>query len=402
MSVRSTLFVDQASINKTSDRALEPVYFHALTQIRIWPALLVLIAHVEFIKAMCGVKHIPNAFLFAFGHHAVSFFFVLSGFLLTYLMLSEYRQTGGIDIPKFFMRRILRVWPLYFLVIAIAYLVIRPFLMPSWAVGNAKLDVCDVACFIGMIPNLVIAQTHVVHGAAQTWFVGVEQQFCLFWPLLFLLFRRNPLVMMVGVIGLKLLILTLVESSYFHSLINDRVLADTIWRLVSCFDIEGLAVGGIGAFFLLTKPESMPVRVLSHSYGWVLCLLPLAFLIPLLPSHKWIIYFGPAEMIPTLAYAGLIVHLASKKESAPISLFDKTLSYLGTISFGIYMYQFLAIFIMVRLLSAGEFSDINYNILMYSGTIGLTILFSILSNRFFESWFLKRKGTYSTIRSAGA
>lgn len=57
--------------------------------------------------------------LFRNGGHAVTFFFVLSGFLITYLLLKERERMGTIKVKKFYLKRVLRIWPLYFLLIFI-------------------------------------------------------------------------------------------------------------------------------------------------------------------------------------------------------------------------------------------------------------------------------------------
>lgn len=57
----------------------------------------------------------------------VIFFFVLSGFLITYLLLEERRVSATVSIKKFYMRRILRIWPLYYLIVILGLFVFRTF-----------------------------------------------------------------------------------------------------------------------------------------------------------------------------------------------------------------------------------------------------------------------------------
>src|SRR5262245_59932952 len=94
------------------------VYFPNLNGLRFIAALAVIIHHIEQQKAdFC----LPNSFGAApiqlFGELGVVLFFVLSGFLLTYLLLEEEKTTATIGIRNFYIRRILRIWPLYFLII---------------------------------------------------------------------------------------------------------------------------------------------------------------------------------------------------------------------------------------------------------------------------------------------
>ena len=62
--------------------------------------------------------------ILSFGYLGVDFFFVLSGFLITYLILKEKEQTGKINVKDFYIRRFLRIWPLYFAVIVFSLIII--------------------------------------------------------------------------------------------------------------------------------------------------------------------------------------------------------------------------------------------------------------------------------------
>jgi peptidoglycan/LPS O-acetylase OafA/YrhL len=71
----------------------------------------------------------PDLPIFNKADAAVSFFFCLSGFLITYLLINEYKENGMINIKNFYLRRILRIWPLYFSVIFFAFFFYN-FLLP--------------------------------------------------------------------------------------------------------------------------------------------------------------------------------------------------------------------------------------------------------------------------------
>ena len=106
------------------------IYFPGLNGIRAVAAIAVVISHITIALKDFGLDpHIfgtfddgkPKGYILA--GYGVSVFFVLSGFLITYLLISE-KDSHSIDIKKFYIRRILRIWPLYYLYLIIAVITI--------------------------------------------------------------------------------------------------------------------------------------------------------------------------------------------------------------------------------------------------------------------------------------
>lgn len=89
------------------------IHFPGLNNLRFIAAMGVLIFHVELKKQLLGFKFYYMHQLINLGDVSVTLFFVLSGFLITYLLLAEREQTGTVAVKKFYTRRILRIWPLY-------------------------------------------------------------------------------------------------------------------------------------------------------------------------------------------------------------------------------------------------------------------------------------------------
>jgi len=90
------------------------VVFQGLNSLRFIAASLVVMHHSETIKKKNGIENLEWLGLFRNGSNAVTFFFVLSGFLITYLLLKESDKTGSVCVKNFYLKRILRIWPLYF------------------------------------------------------------------------------------------------------------------------------------------------------------------------------------------------------------------------------------------------------------------------------------------------
>src|SRR3954447_9736754 len=90
--------------------------FHSLDALRFFAFLKVFFLHIP-VATFAVFNFLKNG-----GGTGVVFFFVLSGFLITYILLSEKTLTGTIKLKNFYLRRILRIWPLYYLILCLAFL----------------------------------------------------------------------------------------------------------------------------------------------------------------------------------------------------------------------------------------------------------------------------------------
>lgn len=107
-------------------------------------------------------------------------FFALSAYLICELLLREKQLTGKVDMARFYKRRILRIWPLYYLSLLIGGLW-------SWHYGTLHADAKDFLAYALFVPNLVYMATHAFGGIASgpagpLWSISLEEQFYLLWP----------------------------------------------------------------------------------------------------------------------------------------------------------------------------------------------------------------------------
>ena len=107
---------------------MKKIYFPGLTEVRAIAAILVIIHHIELYKHRQEMYSLYDTFLNPFisslGKAGVYIFFTLSGFLISYLLLCERKKNGHINIIKFYTRRALRIWPLYYLILLLSWLLI--------------------------------------------------------------------------------------------------------------------------------------------------------------------------------------------------------------------------------------------------------------------------------------
>ncbi|MEO6638750.1 MAG: acyltransferase, partial [Ginsengibacter sp.] len=112
-------------------RRKEKIFFPNLDGLRFFSFFIVYLFHIWILMvdryALTGTNAGMVKFLFQNGEIGVNFFFVLSGFLITYLLIQEKKLTGKIHVGNFYVRRILRIWPLFYVCILFG-LVLYPLL----------------------------------------------------------------------------------------------------------------------------------------------------------------------------------------------------------------------------------------------------------------------------------
>ncbi|MGA2232637.1 MAG: acyltransferase [Tepidisphaeraceae bacterium] len=139
--------------------------------------LLVLFFHTLVSPDAAGMFRPIAAPLARFGWTGVDLFFVLSGFLVGGLLLKEIKKTGRLDIPRFLIRRGLKIWPGYFALLAYVFL--------QYAHHNGARS-----ALIKILPNLIHLQNYLGTIRGHTWSLAVEEHFYLLLPLLLLLLLK--------------------------------------------------------------------------------------------------------------------------------------------------------------------------------------------------------------------
>ena len=185
----------------------EKMFFIGLDKLRFYAFLLVFWQHTNslIIKKINEVKFL-NLINFDFieytGGLGVQFFFVLSGFLITYLLCKEQNRSHKINVLNFYFRRILRIWPVYYLVMFIGMFFI-PFLFHAYLFeGNYWMSLL-------FLNNLDVQNQFMITGIS--WSVAIEEQFYAVWPLFFIFLKRRWILFMSIIIA--------IISIYFNDVI---------------------------------------------------------------------------------------------------------------------------------------------------------------------------------------
>lgn len=362
-------------------------YFQGLNPFRFFAAFSVVLYHIERAKIDFGLTdNFPNAFIQFIGPVAVTFFFVLSGFLITYLLFEEKEKYKTVSVRQFYLRRVLRIWPLYYLIIILGI-----FVLPHLSMFNENHESFQtyppslLLMYFTFFSNLglVIAGEGILF-IAHTWSIGVEEQFYLFWPLL-IKFVKHPLRAIFGVIIVEYVL------KFLFAFLQSRhpdILFEYAIEFLQATRFECMAIGGIGAYLVYFHKEKLS--------GWVFSLpvRSIVFAITIALLYYGVTIRGVHNLLYSTLFCYLILYISVLNKIKLPSFF----SYLGTISYGIYMYHPLiipGIFILLKKQLPAFENNFAFNMYAYSSTIVLTLLISALSFHFFESPFLKLKNRFS-------
>jgi peptidoglycan/LPS O-acetylase OafA/YrhL len=360
------------------------IYLPNLNGLRFVAALFVFISHVEAVK---NNFNIPNTTAWPFfdtiGKLGVVLFFVLSGLLITYLLLHEEKQEQTISVKRFYIRRILRIWPLYFLIAAFA-------LFAAPRLDFFHLDNCETGLnsntllpisllFLFFMPNGAMAWFGVVPYAVQTWSVGVEEQFYLTWPWLVKKVKNRAVLFPAIFVLYNLIKLALIALQHQSPAMK---LLLQFWYY---FNIDCMALGAMAAYIAFYDKKNL-LRILFHPVMQLCTLGILAGLIGFGYQFPYL-HFEIYAVLFTIA----VINLAFNPKTI-LKLENPVFNYFGKISYGIYMYHFIGLTITVRILQ--HFSFIN-NFAVYALGFIVTISLSALSYHFFESYFLNIKKRFA-------
>jgi len=369
------------------------VHFPGLNGLRFFAAMIVAVSHVELLKQYHGL---PNAYdspaVYELGRLAVTLFFVLSGYLITYLLLKEREVTGTIAVGAFYMRRILRIWPLYFLLVALAFFVfprIGAMQVPALTEQLAESRRFTLPLFLLFLPQLALSLFAPVPFAEPAWSIGVEEQFYLLWPLLVRRFRSFvalAVVVMAVILGARYGALAMATAK------RGDAEALRVWNAVISYfyftRLECMAIGGLFAWVVFRKKRALlawlhhPIVQLA-TYGLIAYVLYTSARKPIFSYGWYAVLFGI-----------LIVNVSTNPRSL-LRLPARPFDFLGNISFSIYMFHEVAIRIVLAVPGRQQ-----SNALLYAASLSLTIALASAAYLGFERPFLRLKARFAVVRSS--
>lgn len=375
------------------------VYFPNLNGLRFIAALLVIVHHIEQLKYIYGMpNNFSSSFVQIIGELGVILFFVLSGFLITYLLLEEENRTNTIAVKNFYLRRILRIWPLYFLIVALALFILPNlslFVLPEYDKATIYEDLpAKILLYVFFLPNLVSPLFGVVPYASLTWSIGTEEQFYLIWPPILKFFKKYRVLLMFVVLFGYLLFARALFSDRTN-FIPFKYELNAFWQT---FNIASMAIGGFFALLLHSKHVALKLFLNNYLFyfalGFTSILLYRGVYFPSLTVNDLQFPYLYKEFY-SIWFGIIILNFAANKDNF-ISLEQKPIRYLGKISYGLYMYHPIAIVLALhftRLLGTVS------NYILYPLSLALTVAIAGFSYKYFESYFLNFKSSYTSVTS---
>jgi peptidoglycan/LPS O-acetylase OafA/YrhL len=277
-------------------------------------------------------SHPPEKFekvAFYCGNLGVRIFFVISGFIITWLLLQEAKSNGGISLKDFYIRRIARIFPAYYTYLAVVFFLDRAGLLNGGSNIQRILNILFLANY-----GPCEGPTGVL------WSLGVEEQFYLLWPGVFVIFRlfkekKKALIILIGVIVCSTIlrgINTLCwknQETYFW-----------LHRYSFLFHMDIIAWGCVGAFIAFYW--SKVVQFLAFHVFKVL--LFATFIITLPYTAQTIDGYGIETVFgPTLEGLGAILIIIVSVAKSDLFLFRilnlRPVIWLGTISYSLYLWH---------------------------------------------------------------
>ncbi|HTA28133.1 MAG TPA: acyltransferase [Bacteroidia bacterium] len=368
------------------------IHFPNLDGLRFVGSFIILVLHIEELKVSSGKEPLlwVKQYL-PIGGLDVSLFFVLSGFLIGYLLLKEKADTGNIDMKKYYTRRCLRIWPLYFFIILLGFFVF-PYLGELWGIQELKLEspykyIDFILCML-FLPPYDLRMRAI--GAA--WSLRVEEVFYVFEPLILKRTKKYITVFLVIVLGVILF-----RNGYFFMC---RIFHLSPWfrhfqKIITFYRLSCMAIGGIGASLVISDKKNILPFLFRKDVQWVVYLVTLALIVAniRIPYIEFEFY--------SVLFCFIIINLAANPKSI-VRLDYGWMNYLGKISYGMYLYgavfRILCLYLTEKIFGH-DLSGVFMNVVFYLLTISFTIVISIISFHFFETPFLKLKNRFEVIKT---
>jgi len=360
----------------------DSAYFPSLNGIRAICALMVIKIHVHW-SFGSGSSMLDRGFL------GVDMFFIISGFLIVTLLLRERDANGRIDLKQFYIRRTLRIFPIYYLLVAILLLIA----LGSYGHSSKTWDLYkwSFPVFLLYLQDFIPVFMGVLY---HTWSLAMEEQFYLVWPSVEKFVRR------AWVVPLLLALLLL------NQLCNFNVFADALTALygpegprrpVFLITFAPILLGVLAAHAMHHPRSGLALTALLGNRWMPPLFLALAMLVCEYTATLRGLPYACVHLLFGLALLAMVIN--------PRGVFSRTLQsrplfYLGSISYGIYLYHTMIIWLFERLCESRHLHPAPW--LQFAVVATLAIAVAGVSFRYLETPIMRRRHRAAAARDVPA
>jgi peptidoglycan/LPS O-acetylase OafA/YrhL len=301
----------------------------------------------------------------SFGREGVTMFFVLSGFLLSRLLIRELEFSKKISIKQFLLRRIYRIWPLYFLFLSILLLI-------NLVTNQRAVESLEIPYLLTFTYNWGLAQKNLGGTISSiTWSLSIEEQIYLILPFLTFLRVKNKIFFgsiiffILGSISLIFCTINSIDSLYLTS---SHLVPFSFGMIIAINE----------TWFRVSSLRHILVTVFSFMF---ISLYPFCYIYIQGMNYEVIQYYL------TPIFFICLLHICDRflRQNA-LTLFVASI---GRISYGCYLYHFIILFAFIRF---GIFyNQTGFSLLGILSALILTCLISYVSYHYFEIYFLKKR-----------
>jgi peptidoglycan/LPS O-acetylase OafA/YrhL len=297
------------------------------------------------------------------GFEGVALFFVISGFLITSLLLRERSNTGDISLKSFYLRRTLRIFPVYYAVLS--FYIILVFFMERRSEAGV-LFWHNLPFFMTYTSNWFVGADADRIIFLFSWSLATEEQFYVFWPWIVRSARiAVPIMVMI----------LLIFAQQFASAYRDTSLIATVLASISPF----ICAGSLVAIALHHRT--------SFHWVWLIVGWPGSSLAAFAALVSTLIFDGLPSWALVVTVTWFVTACVLRPADQPLAwlLTCRPVKHIGTVSYGVYLLNILCSYVVRHLF------HLESGVLVFILALPLSVLVATLSFRFYEAPFLQLK-----------
>ncbi len=316
-----------------------------------------------------------NIFYFFSGGAGVTMFFAISGFLITSILLSEKKRKGEIKLKRFFIRRFLRLLP----PIIPFYITVAVFMYLGYIRESYVGLLASMLYLYNFIP---IDKKFFTAELTHTWSLAVEEQFYFTWPFIlsFVTLKRIYLIAFIIIISSFVILFSLPYLSFHGHLLNHVFFVER-WIVPA---IAPILIGSLAAVINFNNKEWVSGYFKRKTWFYIsLAVLCAPFYLP------DFLFNSCAQIFYSLGASLLLLWVSHNQNSRIVGFLEnKVMSYIGKISYGLYIWQGFFI---------GDIPKVNPTLIVQALPFNVicTFLVAIVSYEFYEKRVLKLKEKFS-------